>query len=105
MNVIGSKDNFCGICDQGIKDDDQLNEIGLRWTLQDDEEKEKTHPMDTIIDQVKKLPMESIVTILDNNKQSKTATYIHKTCRITLRNNSRKKCCHSQIKNQVNDRG
>ena len=45
--------------------------------------------MDTIIDQAKKLYMENLVTIQQRNK-SKIKTYIHKTCRTTLTNHSRK---------------
>ena len=51
--------------------------------------------MNTIIDQAKKLHMENLVTILERNKLSKIKTYIHKTCRTTLRNNSRKRLSSS----------
>ena len=79
MNHQGNEEN-CILCDQGIKEGDQLNDIGLRWAFKDEQDKEKKHPMDTIINQAKKLHMENIVTILETNKLSKMKTYIHKTC-------------------------
>ena len=90
MNDLGIEEN-CILCDQGVKEGDQSNDIGSRWTIKDEEDKEKKHPMDTIIDQAKKLHMENPVTILERDKLSKIKTYIHKTCRTTLRNNSRKR--------------
>ena len=90
MNHLGNEEN-CILCDQGVKEGDQLNDTGSRWTLKCDEDKEKKHPMDTIIDQAKKLRMENLVTIPERNKLSKIKTYIHKTCRTTLRNNLRKR--------------
>ena len=94
MNHLGNEENFI-LCDQGVKEGDQLNDIGSRWTLKDEEDKEKKHPMDTIIDQAKKLPKENLVTILERNKLSKIKSYIHKTCRTTLRNNSWKRLSSS----------
>ena len=94
MNHLGNEEN-CILCDQGVKERDQLNDIGSRWMVKDEEDKKKTHPMDTIIDQAKKLHMENLVTILLRNKLSKIKTYIHKTCRTTLRNNSRKRLSSS----------
>ena len=40
MNDLGNEEN-CILCDQGVKVDDQLNDIGSRWTLKDEEDKEK----------------------------------------------------------------
>ena len=94
MNHLGNEEN-CIFCDQGVKEGDQLNDIGSRWTLKDEEDKEKKRPIDTIIDQAKKLHMENFVTILERNKLSKIKTYIHKTCRTTLRNNLRKRLSSS----------
>ena len=94
MNHLGCEEN-CILCDQDVKEDDKLNDIGSRWTLKDEEDKEKKHPMDTIIDQAKKLHMEKLVKILERNKLPKIKTYIHKTCRTTLRNNSRKRLSSS----------
>ena len=51
--------------------------------------------MDTMIDQAKKLHIENLFTILERKKLSKIKTYIHKTCRTTLRNNLRKRVSSS----------
>ena len=70
MNDLGNEEN-CILCDQGVKEGDQSNDIGSRWTIKDEEDKEKKHPMDTIIDQAMKLHMENLVAILERNKLSK----------------------------------
>ena len=57
--------------DQDVKEGIQLNDIGSRWTLKDEKDKEKIYPMDNIIDQTKKLHMGNVVTILERNKLSK----------------------------------
>ena len=89
MNHLGNEEN-CILCDQGVKEGDQLNDIGSRWTLKDEEDNKKKHLMDTIIDQARKLHMENLVTILERNNLSKI-----KTCRTTLRNNSWKRLSSS----------
>ena len=43
MNQLGNEEN-CILCDQGVKEGDQLNGIGSRWTLKDEEDKEKNIP-------------------------------------------------------------
>ena len=91
---MGNEEN-CILCNQGVEEGDQLDDVGSRCTLKDEEGKEKKHPMDTIIDQAKKLHTENLVTILERNKLSKIKTYIHKTCKTTLRNNSRKRLSSS----------
>ena len=91
MNESENEENKCIICDQCVKEGDQLNEIGSRWTLKDEECKDKKHPMDTIIEQAEKLHMEILFATLTNNKLSKVKTFIHKTCRTTSRNNSCKR--------------
>ena len=70
MNHLGNEEN-CILCDQGVKEGDQLDDVGSRWTLKEEEGKEKKHRMDTIIDEAKKLHMENLVTILERNKLSK----------------------------------
>ena len=47
--------------------------------------------MDTIIDEAKKLDIKNLITIPETKILSKIETYIHKTCRKTPRNNSRKR--------------
>ena len=32
MNDLGNEQN-CILCDQGVKEGDQLNDVGSRWTL------------------------------------------------------------------------
>ena len=93
MNHLGNEEN-CILCDQGVKGD-PLNDTGTRWTLKDEEDKEKKHPLVTIIDQAKKLHRENLLTILERNKLSKIKAYIYKTCRTTLRNNSQKRLSSS----------
>ena len=95
MSNLGNEEDSCIICDEGVKQDDQLNEIGSRWTLKDEDDKNKKHPMDVIIEQAEKLQMENLVAVLVRNKQSKVKTFIHKSCRTTLRNNSRKRLSSS----------
>ena len=68
--------------------------------FKDEEDKEKKHPMDTIIDQTKKLHRENLLTILKRNKFSKIKTYINKTCRKTLRNNLPKRSSTDQEANK-----
>ena len=43
MNDLGNKEN-CILCDQGVKEGDQLHNIGSRWKLEDEEDKEKNIP-------------------------------------------------------------
>ena len=43
MNHLGNEENYI-LCDQGVKEGDQLNDIGSRWTLKDEEDKEKNIP-------------------------------------------------------------
>ena len=42
MNHLGNEEN-CILCDQGVKGD-PLNDTGTRWTLKDEEDKEKNIP-------------------------------------------------------------
>ena len=92
---MGNEEDSCIISDEGVKQDDQLNEIGSRWTLKDADDKNKKHSMDVIIEQAEKLQMENLVAVLVRNKQSKVKTFIHKSCRTTLRNCSRKRLSSS----------
>ena len=43
MNDLGNKEN-CILCDQGVKEGDQLHNTGSRWKLEDEEDKEKNIP-------------------------------------------------------------
>ena len=94
MNHLRNEED-CILCDRGVKEGDQISDIGSRWTLKDNEDKEKKHPIDCIVDQAKRLHMKNLLTILERNKLSKIKTYIHKTCKTTLRNNSRKRLSSS----------
>ena len=55
------------ICGQIVKEDGELNEIGSRWSQEDEEVKLKKHPMDTIIEWAKTPQMESLITVLEKN--------------------------------------
>ena len=57
---------------------------------EDEDENNKKHPMGVIIKQAEKLQMDNLVAAIVRNKQSKVKTFIHKSCRATLWNNSRK---------------
>ena len=41
MNHLRNEEN-CILCDQGVKERDQLNDIGSRWMVKDEEDKKKT---------------------------------------------------------------
>ena len=86
-NVDGNneEEKICVKCGEGVKIDDQLNQIGLRWS----KESRTPNPLDIIIDQAAKTNSTTLVSILQSNKETGEARFIHKNCRTTLRNQAR----------------
>lgn len=81
----GETNIFCIICDQGENDGNILNQIGKYWNP----EKGTEHPFNTLIAQATKCGLNDLSLKLSSNKESKTITYIHHSCRTKLRNQIR----------------
>ena len=75
----------CIKCDDGTKDNDKLNSVGLYFKPS----KNKTHPLCTLIDQATELSMWPLVEKLKHNLTLNLPTHIHFSCRMYLKNQSR----------------
>ena len=51
----------------------------------------KNNPIDTLLGYATKLQLENMMDKINLNKQQNESTYIHNKCRITLKNQSRKR--------------
>ena len=78
---------MCIRCQKGLIEGDQLNHVGSRF--RDDQNKQ--HPIGTLISYAEKLKIEVFVSILKHNKENKANTYIHLSCRNSLKSKSRTK--------------
>ena len=72
----GETNIFCVICDQGENDANILNQIGSS-------RKGTGHPFNTL------LRLQNVALKLRSNKESKTTTYVHHSCRIKFRDQIR----------------
>ena len=79
------KDMLCVICNQGENDENILNQIGKYWNP----EKGTENPFNTLIAQATKCGLDNLSLKLSSNKDNKTTTYIHHSCRTKLRNQTR----------------
>lgn len=84
---LENADQVCIRCQKGLIEGDQLNHVGSKF--RDDQNKQ--HPIDTLISYAEKLKIEALVSILKYNKENKVNTYIHLSCRNSLKNKSRTK--------------
>ena len=84
---LESAEQVCIRCQKELVEGDQLNHIGSKF--RDDQNKQ--HPIDTLINYGEKLKIEALVSILKYNKENKVNTYIHLSCRNSLKSKSRKK--------------
>ena len=78
---------MCIYCEKGASDEKPLSQIG-RWFQ---EKSGVKHPIDTVLEYATKLKLENMVEKLNENKQQNISTYIHNDCRISLKNQSRKR--------------
>ena len=81
------EDKLCVVCGKGETDGDNLNQVGRFWN----QENEKEHPLNTLITLAKKCDLKDLSSKLISNKTNNIITYIHKSCRTNLRNQSRKR--------------
>ena len=84
---LENADQVCIRCQKGLIEDDQLNHVGSKFR----DKQNKQHPIDTLISYAEKLKIEALVSILKYNIENKVNTYIHLSCRNSLKNKSRKK--------------
>ena len=87
---------LCVICDEGEKDVDILNQIGIYWNP----EKGTEHPVNKLITQATKCDLTELSLTLSSNKENRKTTYVHNSCRTKLKNqarpNKRKSTCDDQ---------
>ena len=80
-------ENLCIYCKTGSSEEELLTQVGLYFK----ENSGKSNPIDTLLGYATKLQLENMMdTICENKRQSKS-TYIHNKCRITLKNQTRKR--------------
>ena len=81
---LENADQVCMRCQKGLTEGDQLNHVGSKFRG----DQNKQHPIDTLISYTEKLKIEALVSILKYNKENKVNTYIHLSCRNSLKNKS-----------------
>ena len=84
---LENADQVCIRCQKGLIEDDQLNHVGSKFR----DKQNKQHPIDTLISYAEKLKIEALISTLKYNIENKVNTYIHLSCRNSLKNKSRKK--------------
>ena len=82
-----AENKVCVKCNTGSIDADKLNQVGSKYRQGRDEK----HPIDTIIEHAEKLQLTDLAEKLKENKLNDTPTYIHLSCRTSLKNSSRKR--------------
>ena len=80
-------ENTCICCELGSSDKESLSQIGLLFK----KEEGNTHPIETVLEYATKLKLEKMVGKINENKQHNIPTYIHGDCRVSLKNQSRKR--------------
>jgi len=80
-------ESLCIYCETGSSDEEPLSQIGIYFK----ENSGKNNPIDTILGYATKLKLENMVNKINENKEQNKSTYIHNNCRITLKNQSRKR--------------
>ena len=79
--------DICIKCNEESKDGDPLNNVGVRFKDGDG----KKHPVHTLLDQAVLSSMDDLAEKLRSSLTSKTAVFIHLSCRKLLYNTSRPK--------------
>ena len=74
-------------CQKVLIEGHQLNHVVSKFC----DNQNKQHPIDTLISYAEKLKIEALISILKYNKENKVNTYIHLSCRNSLKYKSRKK--------------
>ena len=84
---LKNADQVCIRCQKELIEGDQLNHVGSKFP----HDQNKEHPIQTLTSYDGKLKIEALVSLLKYNKENKVNTYIHLSCRNSLKNKSRTK--------------
>lgn len=76
---------ICVFCGEEKKENDRLNQVGAHWS----EDKGTPNPINSLIDYAEKCNLAELHSVLESNKVSGKKTFIHSTCRVRLKNQSR----------------
>ena len=87
VSQFENPDKACIYCHKGFTEGDTLIHVGSR--CHDDQNKQ--HPINTLTIYAEKLKKEDLVSLLKDNKERKINTYIHLSCRNSLKNQSHTK--------------